>query len=96
MIAKFTFHFNSLKLIAEDEEHHLTLRESQLLKYLIDHKNQTVKRADILSELWGENDYFLGRSMDVFISRLRKYFQNEPAITLETIRRVGYILKVED
>ena len=51
------------------------------------------KREQILEELWGQNDYFLGRSMDVFISRLRKYLQAEPSISLETKRGVGFILK---
>lgn len=94
MIGKFTFNFGVLSLTGFGEDHHLTLREAELLKYLIEHLNQTVKREDVLADLWGDNDYFLGRSMDVFISRLRKYFQSDPSISLETIRRVGYILKV--
>lgn len=96
IIGKFIFNFSSLKLKGPDQVHGLTLREAELLKYLIEHLNQTVKRENILSDLWGNNDYFLGRSMDVFISRLRKYFQSDPSINLETIRRVGYILKVVD
>jgi DNA-binding response OmpR family regulator len=51
-------------------------------------------REQILEELWGQNDYFLGRSMDVFISRLRKYLQSEPSVSLETKRGVGFIFKV--
>ncbi len=89
------FNFEALKLETPDETHTLTLREAELLKYLFQHANQTVKREDILSDLWGENDYFLGRSMDVFISRLRKYFQDETAVSLKTIRKVGYLLKIE-
>jgi DNA-binding response OmpR family regulator len=46
-----------------------------------------------LKSLWGENDYFLGRSMDVFISRLRKYFKDDPSVVLETFRGTGYLLK---
>jgi len=96
VIGKFIFNFGSLKLKGPDQVHGLTLREAELLRYLIEHLNHTVKRENILSDLWGNNDYFLGRSMDVFISRLRKYFQSDPSIILETIRRVGYILKVVD
>lgn len=96
IVGKFKFNFAALKLYGPEGENNLTLREAELLKYLIDHVNQTVKREKILSDLWGENDYFLGRSMDVFISRLRKYFHSDPKINLETIRRVGYILKVVD
>ena len=53
-----------------------------------------MKREQILEELWGQNDYFLGRSMDVFISRLGKYLQAEHTVSLETKRGVGFILKV--
>jgi DNA-binding response OmpR family regulator len=96
VIGKYTFNFGGLKLMGPDTVHNLTLREAELLKYLIEHINQTVRREDILADLWGDNDYFLGRSMDVFISRLRKYFKEDPSILLETIRKVGYILKVVD
>lgn len=95
-VGSFSFNFTTLKLEGKGESHTLTLREAELLKYLIEHQNQTVKREDVLSDLWGDNDYFLGRSMDVFISRLRKYFQEDSAIKLETVRKVGYILKVVD
>jgi len=84
------------ELLIEDGTHrfNLTPRESELLKYLVENKNIVVKREDILEELWGQNDYFLGRSMDVFISRLRKYIQAEPSVSLETKRGVGFILKI--
>lgn len=95
-VGSFSFNFTTLKLKGAGETHTLTLREAELLKYLIEHQNQTVKREDILSDLWGDNDYFLGRSMDVFISRLRKYFQEDSSIKLETVRKVGFILKVVD
>jgi DNA-binding response OmpR family regulator len=83
------------ELLIEDGKNsfNLTPRESELLKYLVDHQNTVVKREQILEELWGQNDYFLGRSMDVFISRLRKYLQAESSINLETKRGVGFILK---
>jgi len=89
-----TFHFN--ELLIEDGEHNynLTPREAELLRYLIENKNTLLRREQILEELWGQNDYFLGRSMDVFISRLRKYLQAEESISLETKRGVGFIFKV--
>jgi len=88
-------HFN--ELIIKDGEHsyNLTPRESELLRYLIENQNTLLKREQILEELWGQNDYFLGRSMDVFISRLRKYLQAEETISLETKRGVGFIFKVK-
>jgi len=84
------------ELVIEDGAHtfNMTPRESELLKYLIENQNTVLKREQILEELWGQNDYFLGRSMDVFISRLRKYLQAEPSVSLETKRGVGFIFKV--
>jgi DNA-binding response OmpR family regulator len=86
--------YGELRIEDGQNSYNLTPRESELLKYLIENKNTVVKREDILEELWGQNDYFLGRSMDVFISRLRKYIQAEPAVSLETKRGVGFILKI--
>ena len=76
--------------------HRLTVKEADLLKYLITHRDRLVKKEEILVALWGENDYFLGRSLDVFISRIRKYLSAEPSVTLETIRGVGYVLRMND
>lgn len=70
----------------------LTERESALLKLFIDNKNTILKREKILTELWGTDDYFLGRSMDVFISRLRKIFKDDESIRIENIPRVGFKL----
>jgi len=88
-------HIKYDELLIEDGKntYNLTPREAELLKFLVDHQNTVVKREQILEELWGQNDYFLGRSMDVFISRLRKYLQAEPSLILETKRGVGFILK---
>lgn len=88
-------HIKYGELLIEDGQNsfNLTPREAELLKYLVENQNRVVKREDILEELWGQNDYFLGRSMDVFISRLRKYIQSEPSISLETKRGVGFIFK---
>ena len=66
--------FNTLELICGRTKEKLTLKEAQLLKYLIVNKNKVLTREDILTEIWGEDDYFLGRSMDVFISRLGNTF----------------------
>ncbi len=89
-------HIKYGELLIEDGKnfYNLTPRESDLLKYLIEHQNKVVRREQILEDLWGQNDYFLGRSMDVFISRIRKYIQAEPAVSLETKRGVGFILKI--
>lgn len=68
----------------------LTQRESELLLYFILHKNTVVKRQDILKAIWGDDDYFMGRSLDVFISRLRKVFVNEENIVIENLHGIGF------
>jgi DNA-binding response OmpR family regulator len=73
----------------------LTEREAALLKLFLDNKNTVLKREKILMELWGTDDYFVGRSLDVFISRLRKIFKDEPNIRIENIPRVGFKLLTE-
>lgn len=85
---------DSLKLSIKNQEITLTPREAELLEYLFNHQNKVVKREDILIQLWGDNDYFLGRSLDVFISRLRKLLQHSAHVSIENIYGVGYIFKV--
>ncbi len=85
--------FNTLELTSGNTTEKLTLKEAQLLKYFIINKNKMLAREDILNEIWGEDDYFLGRSMDVFISRLRKYISEDKNIDIRTIRGTGFILE---
>ena len=61
-----------------------------MLRYFSDHRNTLIKRSEILEELWGRNDYFLGRSLDVFISRLRKYLSNDGRLRIENVHGVGF------
>lgn len=68
----------------------LTIRELELLLYLLKHNKKTIKRDDILDSLWETNDYFTGRSLDVFISRIRKYFINDPQIKIQSLRGIGF------
>ena len=85
--------YNSLELISGNVKEKLTLKEAQLLRYFIINKNKILAREDILTEIWGEDDYFLGRSMDVFISRLRKYVSEDKNIDIRTVRGTGFILE---
>jgi len=89
-IGNFTFHPTELKLVGEKETVTLTQREAELLAFLCIHPNKVLKREEILSNVWGKNDFFLGRSMDVFMTRLRKLLSVEPSVTIETIHGVGY------
>jgi DNA-binding response OmpR family regulator len=91
-IGKLRFLYNSLKVINGAEEHSITQREADLLKFFCDHSNRVLKREEILLNVWGKDDYFLGRSMDVFITRLRKHFKADPGVVLETIHGIGFRL----
>ncbi|NSL89947.1 response regulator transcription factor [Chitinophaga solisilvae] len=91
-IGKLTFDYEDLRLYNEsgDVSISLTQKEAELLRYLCNNPNKTLKREDILSHVWGKDDYFLGRSMDVFVTKLRKHFKSDPHVRLETLHGVGF------
>ena len=84
-----------MKLGVKNETFILTLREKELLEFLCQHSNKALKREEILSHVWGKNDFFLDRSMDVLIARLRKYLHAETRVSIETIHAVGYRFTTE-
>ena len=92
-ISNTTLNFNTLELIYGKNKEKLTLKEAQLLKFMILNKNKVLAREEILTEIWGEDDYFLGRSMDVFISRIRKYLSSDKGIDIRTVRGTGFMLE---
>ncbi len=94
VIGEYTFEPKNLLLKYKDEDQELTAKEADLLALLAGNLNETIKREDILVKLWGKNDYFLGRSLDVFISRLRKYLGKDENINIQTVRGVGFKLCV--
>lgn len=89
-ISRYHLDYPNLTLTCDNIQRRLTQKEADLLKFLFEHRNQVVKRATILEQLWGEDDYFLGRSLDVFISRLRKYLNRDPNLRIENIHGVGF------
>jgi DNA-binding response OmpR family regulator len=93
-LGKYLFNYPNLELKIGGDIRRLTQKEADLLKYLIENKNKVIKRSDILEAVWGENDYFLGRSLDVFISRLRKYLKKDEEIKVENIHGVGFCFQV--
>lgn len=95
-IGNFNMDCNNLLLKNQTETIRLTGREAELLIYFVKHKNILIKRKDILIAIWGKDDYFLGRSLDVFISRLRKFLSSDPSIKIENIPRVGFKFKVDN
>lgn len=90
------FDRENLKLLIGKKENNLTYREAELLKFFVKNKNTLIPRERILNVLWGENDYFAGRSLDVFITRLRKYFKSVPSVSIENKHGVGFIFKVSE
>ncbi len=93
-VGKINFSYTDLKLTINKEIFNLTQKEADLLKFLCEHSNRILKREEVLLNVWGKDDYFLGRSMDVFITKLRKYFKTDPDVNLETIHGVGFRFNV--
>ncbi|MCB0520286.1 MAG: response regulator transcription factor [Lewinellaceae bacterium] len=89
----YEFDYPNLTLTCNGSSETLTQREADLLKVFLDQPNQVIKRSEILEKLWGEDDYFMGRSLDVFISRLRKYLKNDENLKIENIHGVGFRFK---
>jgi DNA-binding response OmpR family regulator len=92
-IGLYIFDPANYTLVLNDTLHRLTEKEAHLIGYLFANRNRMIKRDDILSEIWGSDDFFSGRSMDVFISRLRKYFSEDPAIAINSYRGLGLEFK---
>lgn len=91
-VGDYEFDFENLSLNLNGKIKRLTTREAEILRMLCLSKNNVVRREQILTKLWGENDYFAGRSLDVFISKLRKYFSEDSKIKIESIPKVGFII----
>ncbi|QYS89682.1 response regulator transcription factor [Flavobacterium davisii] len=93
-IGNYSFLVNRFELKLDNKTQQLTEKEASLLLYLFENRNQLLKREQILNAVWGNDDFFSGRSMDVFISRLRKYFKDDSSIKIESIRNIGLEFKV--
>ncbi len=89
-IGKYSFDTTNYTLKKGAKELVLTKREADLLRLLIENTNIVLKREDILKTLWGDDDYFMGRSLDVFISRLRKILADEKNVSIENVHGVGF------
>ncbi|MFC2120520.1 response regulator transcription factor [Bacteroidota bacterium] len=96
-IGKYLFNYEAQFLRYNDSfTQKLTHREAELLKLLFENKNQVLDREPTLTKLWGDDNYFTGRSMDVFISKIRKYLQNDPNLEIINIRGKGYKLVISE
>lgn len=92
-IGNYSFIPSQFQLKFESENIQLTEKESELLLLLSKNNQKIINRKEILENLWGENDYFFGRSLDVFMTRLRKYLQKDDRVKFESVRGIGF--KVE-
>jgi DNA-binding response OmpR family regulator len=92
-LGRYSFDYNRLLLIHESGDIRLTEKEALLLRYFYLNNNRLIKREEVLLQLWKSDDYFSGRSLDVFVSKLRKYLLRDERITLETVRGTGFEFK---
>lgn len=93
-IGQFTFDSNQQILSRGDQVQNLTGREAALLRLFCEHQNSLLPKKSILLEIWGDDSFFNSRSMDVFISKLRKHLRADPAVQIINVRGAGYKLVV--
>lgn len=93
-LGTYTFDCRNYTLYHSAGEKSLTQKEAEVLKLLCENRNLVLKREEILKKVWGSDDYFMGRSMDVFISKLRKYLKDDPSIQIINYHGVGFKLEV--
>jgi DNA-binding response OmpR family regulator len=94
LLGKYSFDFSNQSLTLAGNMKRITGKESEILNYLSIHRNKVVKREELLKDVWGENDYFSGRSLDVFITKIRKYLKEDPDLSIENVFGVGFIFNV--
>ncbi|HMG88723.1 MAG TPA: response regulator transcription factor [Chryseolinea sp.] len=93
-LGHFEFDFPNLVLKNNTTEKLLTQKEAEVLKLLYQNRERVLKREEILKHVWGDDDYFMGRSMDVFISKLRKYLKEDASIQIVNYHGVGFKLEI--
>ena len=94
-ISSFTFNPDNLQLIRGDSKKSLTKKEAGVLKILCEHKNKVIERELITNLVWGDDSYFVGRSLDVFITRLRKHLADDDTVNIVNVHGVGFRLEAE-
>ena len=94
-IGDYFFDYKRQELVYGDQVERVTEKENEVLRLLCLHQDNILRRDDAVERIYGEKDYFLGRSFDVFISRLRKMLRHDPRISIENVFKVGFILKVK-
>lgn len=92
----FLFSPENHRLTSGNDHQDMTHREAVLLNYLLEHRHKVLRREDIQNVVWGNDHFFSSRSMDVFISRLRKLLKSDPSVKIENVHNVGYRILIND
>ncbi|MDX2246191.1 MAG: response regulator transcription factor [Bacteroidia bacterium] len=92
---QFLFNYRLHTISHRDENIRLSPKEADLLRLLLQRQNDLLSREEALNALWGDDNYFNARSMDVFISKLRKRFKDDPSIRIENVHGKGFRLVIE-
>ncbi len=95
-IGKYFFDYKNQSLSINAISKRMTEKECEILLYLVNHANVLIKRQDLLTAIWGQNDYFFGRSLDVFITKIRKYLNEDSQLSIENVFGVGFIFNVPE
>ncbi len=95
-IGDYSFDYTRRELNYKGQAQRITEKESEVLRLLCLNQNQILKREEAVEKIYGKRDYFLGRSFDVFISRIRKLLSDDPSISIENVFKVGFILNVRN
>ena len=95
LLGNMVFDYSNLQLISESDTINLTQREADVLNMLVQNKNNVVKRDELLLKIWGSDDYFLGRSLDVYISKIRKFLKVNAAVNIQNVHSVGFKLRCD-
>lgn len=94
-IGNYVFDYSNLTLKTGESTQSLTQKEADVLKILCTNTGNIIKREEILLPIWGNDDYFSGRSLDVFISKLRKYLRQDSKIEIQNVHGVGFKLQLK-
>lgn len=95
-IGRYQFDLLNYELSIDNDKKKLTKKEAELLKVLAEHRDQVIEREIIGNMIWGDDSYFVGRSMDVFITKLRKYLSKDENISINNVHGVGFRLEVKE
>lgn len=89
-LGTYNFHLTRQLLTNGKDEKKLSYRESELLRLLYEHRDKIIDRKDILNLLWGNDSFFNSRNLDVYVTKLRSYLKEDPALEIITIKGIGY------